>query len=479
MISFILNNKIVETQLPEGSLLLDYIRYTKQLTGTKIGCREGDCGACTVLIGSIQHNKMTYQSMTSCLTPLGNVHGKHVLTVEGLNGARLSPVQDLMIQNNGTQCGFCTTGFVMSLTGFVLAEEMPHYDNAIKAIDGNICRCTGYKSIERAAKDLSKLMENRPAENTLTWLVENDFLPSYLKDIQHKLQLLQQKISSHQVVSGFSNQQIIGGGTDLMVQKPEVIRKSSTKNILDDEQFKGIRINNNVCHIGASTTVTEFGNSKIIRKIFPKVDTYLKLVSSTPIRNMATIGGNIVNASPIGDMTIFFLALDSSVLLNDTNGRRILPLKALFLDYKKLDKRSDEFIESIHFPIPDESQQFNFEKVSKRTHLDIASVNSACQIKLNSDDTIASIHLSAGGVSAIPKYLHQSSAYLVNKRLDESTLMEFLEILNSEISPISDARGTAAYKRLLLRQLVLSHFIHFFGKTDSIKNILFSHLQKA
>jgi len=477
MISFILNNKTVETNLPEGSTLLDYIRYEKQLTGTKIGCREGDCGACTVLIGSIQEGKMTYQSMTSCLTPLGNIQGKHVLTVEGINGTTLSPVQELMIQNNGTQCGFCTIGFVMSFTGFVLAEETPNYENAIKAIDGNICRCTGYKSIERAAEALTERLKNRPAENTLTWLVENDFVPGYLKDIPEKLQSLQQKVTSTQSVANLSKDQVqvIGGGTDLMVQKPELIRKSNTKNILDDPLLNGIRIENNICHIGASTTVTDFGNAEIIRKIFPKIDTYLKLVSSTPIRNMATIGGNIVNASPIGDMTIFFLALDSAVVLSDTKNKRCLFLKDLFLDYKKLDKSPDEFIESIQFPIPDESQHFNFEKVSKRTHLDIASVNSACQIKMNNDGTIAAAHISAGGVAAIPKYLNQSAVFLIGKKLNEQTLIDFLEILNNEIAPISDARGTATYKRLLLRQLVLSHFVQFFGNAAALENVLLAH----
>ena len=137
MISFILNEKIVETDLPNGSTVLDYIRYERQLMGTKIGCREGDCGACTVLIGDLKDEGMQYQSMTSCLTPLGNVQGKHVLTVEGISTVqRLSPVQDLMVSNNGTQCGFCTIGFVMSLTGYVLSDESPSYENAIKSIDG-------------------------------------------------------------------------------------------------------------------------------------------------------------------------------------------------------------------------------------------------------------------------------------------------------------------------------------------------------
>ena len=472
MISFILNEKIVETDLPNGSTVLDYIRYEKQLMGTKIGCREGDCGACTVLIGDLKDEGMQYQSMTSCLTPLGNVQGKHVLTVEGISTVqRLSPVQDLMVTNNGTQCGFCTIGFVMSLTGYVLSDESPSYENAIKSIDGNICRCTGYKSIERAAQELSDLLKERPKENALLWLAENGYVADYMTEIPAKLQSIK-NTNGLASANGKASDFLMGGGTDLMVQKPELIRKLNTQNIFDDPTLKGIKTEGNEIIIGASTTVTEFGESPIIRKIFPKLDGYLKLVSSTPIRNMATLGGNLVNASPIGDMTIFFLGLNSSVVLTNGTSNRTLLLKDLFLDYKKLDRTTDEWIESIQFTVPERSSYFNFEKVSKRTHLDIASVNSACQLVMNDDDTIAEAHISAGGVSAIPKYLHKSSAFLKHKQLDHESLSAFLDVLYSEISPISDARGTAAYKKLLLRQLVLSHFMTFFGPIDSIKKVL-------
>lgn len=481
MISFILNSKTVTTDLPSGSTLLDFVRYEKQLVGTKIGCREGDCGACNVLIGRLEEGegRVTYQSMTSCLTPLSNVHGKHVLTVEGINlpNRQLSPVQDLMISNNGTQCGFCTIGFVMSLTGFMLSKEALTYENALKAIDGNICRCTGYKSIERAAKEIGIRLEKRPAKESLSWLIEKGFVPAYLQKIPAKLQSLQKKLTLEPSFNEKKKQKtdfFIGGGTDLMVQKPETIRTSTTSNVYDDPELKGIQIEGNRCQVGASTTVTEFENAPEIQKIFPHLSTYLKLVSSTPIRNMATMGGNIVNASPIGDMTIFFLALNSKVTLKDafTQKSRILPLKELFLDYKKLDKTDTEYIETLQFEVPDKGTHFNFEKVSKRTHLDIASVNSACQLKVGENGTILSAHISAGGVAAIPKYLHRSSVFLKGKKLDEATLKEFLDVLNSEVSPISDARGTAAYKRLLLRQLVLAHFVEFFGVTQEIKAVI-------
>lgn len=472
MIQFILNDKTIQTKLPKGSTVLDFVRYEKQLVGTKVGCREGDCGACTILVGEIKNGKLIYQSMTSCITPLINVHGKHVLTIEGINGTTLTPIQTLMVNNNGTQCGFCTPGFIVSLTGFALSDETVDSQNAIKSIDGNICRCTGYKSIERATDAFCHQLKNKPKTQKVSWLVEKGHLPKYMIDIESKLVDLNKKLEAKIIPNNNSTEYFLGGGTDLLVQKPEVVRKAFVKNKFDDLNLKGIQINDGICEIGASVTVTDLEESSVFNNIFPNLKNHLKLVSSTPIRNMATLAGNFVNASPIGDMTIFFLALDSSIILNGNGNRRTIAMKNFFLDYKKLDKSPSEFIESIQFSIPKKTDHFNFEKVSKRTHLDIASVNSACQISLNKDKTISEIHISAGGVGPIPKYLLESSSFLKNKKLSDEVLNDFFKIVNREISPISDARGTAAYKRLLLRQLILAHFLKFFGAIDSITKML-------
>ena len=153
---FLLNDALVESDAAPGTVLLDVIRYHQQLTGTKIGCREGDCGACTVLVGELKEGRMDYRSMTSCLLALANVRGKHIVTVEGLAMRDLSPVQQAMVDESGTQCGFCTPGFVVSLSGCCLSREAVTKDLAVRAIDGNICRCTGYKSIERAAARIAE-----------------------------------------------------------------------------------------------------------------------------------------------------------------------------------------------------------------------------------------------------------------------------------------------------------------------------------
>jgi xanthine dehydrogenase small subunit len=218
-------------------------------------------------------------------------------------------------------------------------------------------------------------------------------------------------------------------------------------------------------------TVTDFAESEIIKKAFPDLPHYIKLISSTPIRNMATIAGNLVNASPIGDMTIFFLALDASVILNKSGTQRIIKLKDFYKGYKILDKEADEIIETVYFSPPGKNAYFNFEKVSKRTHLDIASVNSACTVQLEGD-VITGIYLSAGGVAPFPKYLNNTVSFLQGKNIDENTLSEAINVMNGEIAPISDARGTADYKRLLLRQLFLAHIVKCFGYKSVEKLLL-------
>src|SRR5688572_15217553 len=247
MIQFILNSQTIKTSLPAGSTLLDLLRYHKRLVGTKIGCREGDCGACAVLAGTIENEKLVYRPMTSCLMPLGNAQGKHIVTVEGINGKELSPVQQAMVNTNGTQCGFCTPGFVMSLTGFVLDENGVGYDDAIKSIDGNICRCTGYKSIERAAKILCDGLVEKPKANTTEWLVKNNFIPDYFIDIKERLLRFKAEIEDHS--SKTNAVLIIAGGTDLIVQKHSEVKKATINHFFDESNLKGIIIENNKCII--------------------------------------------------------------------------------------------------------------------------------------------------------------------------------------------------------------------------------------
>ena len=468
MIRFILNDKTIATALPPGMVLLDLIRYHQHLTGTKIGCREGDCGACTVLVGEIVNGELEYESMTSCLVPLGNVQGKHVVTIEGINLIGLNPIQQAMADEGATQCGFCTPGFVMSLAGFCLSQKDSTPQNAIAAIDGNICRCTGYKSIERAAHKIAALMSERNGEDPVTFVAKKKILPEYFATLKSKLQALGngQLKSDHlsKSESRTYDSQLtthVGGGTDLYVQKHDEMTHSEINFVFDNIKLNGIRQEANKCIVGPSATVTDLKYSSVINIAFPHFHRYAKLVSSTPIRNMATIAGNFVNASPIGDFTIFFLALDAEIVLSDGKKKRELPLRKLYKGYKTLDKKPEEYIEAISFELPGKNDLFHFEKVSKRTHLDIASVNTAICLRMNSDK-IAHAGISAGGVGPVPLYLEKTAAFLKGKTVTEDMVRQAIEIVNTEISPISDARGTKEYKALLLGQLIKAHFITLF-----------------
>jgi xanthine dehydrogenase small subunit len=467
MIRFLLNDTVIETGQPAGSTVLDFVRYQKRLMGTKTGCREGDCGACTILVGDFENGQLRYRSATSCLMLLGNAAGKHIVTVEGLNMQQLSPVQQAMVDTNGTQCGFCTLGFVLSFTGFIMDPVARNYDEAIAAIDGNICRCTGYKSIERAARRITDDIQGKPSEGTIEWLLAQGFLPQHFAGIEEKLRGIQVADSTTGAIV------FVGGGTDLVVQKPHFVKESNVRLLANDPALRIISEENEKVHIGASVTVTQLLESKIINRHFPEFAGYIKLVSSTPIRNMATVAGNLVNASPIGDLTIFFLALDAQVTLQQGGDtQRTILLKNFYKGYKQLEKAADEWIVSVSFVPPAADTFFHFEKVSKRTWLDIASVNCACQLRMNSDQTIEFVHLSAGGVGPMPKYLADTSAFLTGKSLSTDIIEQALDHMDREISPISDARGTAVYKRLLLRQLFAAHLQHFELAPAFLENLL-------
>ena len=470
MIRFILNNQQISTELPAGTVLLDFIRYHKNLTGTKIGCREGDCGACTVLIGELHNENLRYRSFTSCLTPIGNIHGKHVVTVEGINfDEGLNPIQQAMSDEAATQCGFCTVGFVMSLAGFCLSSNEHTHTQAIAAIDGNICRCTGYKSIERAACKVADMMQANQNTEPTTFVAQNKILPVYFTNIKSRLQELQpaiQPLAPHDKAS----KRFVGGGSDLYVQKHDEMPHASVDLVMQNQELRQVNATEKHIEIGGAATVADLIDSAEFRAHFPDFERTVKLVSSSPIRHLATIAGNFVNGSPIGDFTIFFLALNATLQLSDGKNQRRIALHDFYKGYKTLDKTADEFVEKIIIEKPAASHHFNFEKVSKRTHLDIASVNSAMSLYLENGH-ITRARISAGGVGPIPLYLAKTSEFLAGKAISEETIAEAVKIAQTEISPMSDTRGTVEYKRLLLRQLMLAHFHRCFPEIK-VENLL-------
>ena len=466
-VEFICNNETIDDLVHPGLSLLDYLRKELRLTGTKEGCREGDCGACTVLIGELTGNIVKYHSVNSCLFPIGDANRKHIVTIEGLRNENLSIVQQSFIDEWASQCGFCTPGFIVSLTGYFLSNEKFDSDDAVESMDGNTCRCTGHASIIRAAKKSTELISSRITNHTdhVSALIKTGLIPSYFNEIPKKLKDIKTKqlAESEKTSPAF----YISGGTDLFVQRWEDILNSELKLSSSNGISSEIKIKDGKCIIGARATVSDFMNSEIILKHLPSLKENLKLFGSLPIRNRATIGGNIVNASPIADMTNILLALNSTLHLNCN---RSLLLKDFYKGYKSLDLNKGELIESVSFDLPAKNSFFNFEKVSQRTYLDIASANSSIYLEVN-NNIISKAHISAGGVAPIPLYLSKTSETLTGKEINYHNISESTEIAMSEISPITDARGTAEYKSLLLRQLIFAHFIKLFPEKISIKEI--------
>lgn len=454
-------------------VLLDFVRSLR-FTGTKEGCKEGDCGACTVLVGEIQNNKVRYKSVNSCLIPIENISGSHVVTIEGLNlsGKQLNPVQKAFADEGASQCGFCTPGFIVSLTGYLLNNGYLKFNNAVDALDGNICRCTGHNSIIRAAEIISNKFQknfssNGSEKDFLQNLVLEKIVPEYFISIKKQLEeIVRDKSDSEKNLNGAAPY-YVSGGTDLFVQRPDEMLGADLIFLNELNSAREIKIENGFCHIGCQSTVTDILESELIQKYFPDIQKFSELFGSTPIRNSATIGGNINNASPIGDMTAFFMALNSNAVLSNGKLKREIPLNKYFLSYKKTERQPDEFLKSVNFKLPEGNYFFNFEKVSKRTYLDIATVNTAMLINVEGD-TIISASISAGGVSAVPLYLTAVSDFLKGKQLNPENIHAAVEISQTEINPISDARGSSEYKRLLLSRLIYTHFVSLFPESINI-----------
>jgi len=467
-LEFILNDKNISVHDNPAKTLLDFIRNNEGLKGTKEGCREGDCGACTVLLGEIVSNKLKYKSVNSCLFPVGRVAGKHVVTIEGLNDPKnLTPIQEEFNNEGASQCGFCTPGFVNSLTGYVIENNKLEFHKAENAIAGNICRCTGYSSIKRATDNVVEFINslNIISNERIKSLVDKNIIPKYFLEIENRLIKLKKNESNDN-----NSKMLVGGGTDLFVQKAESLL-SQEISFSNNYNLNEIKIIGSEIQLGAAVTVEQIKNSEIFIKYFPTLTEQLSLFASLPIRNSATIGGNIVNASPIGDSTSIFLALNSDLIISSKEKKRKIKLSEFYKGYKILDLMNDELVEEIIFELPGSNTKFSFEKVSKRTYLDIASVNSAIKIETE-NNLIKSVFLSAGGVSPIPLLLKETSNYLTNKFITAQLVLDSINIVHSEISPISDIRGSADYKKLLLSQLIKAHFIKLFPELVDMEVLL-------
>lgn len=451
MSEFLLNQEHIKQCLPQGMVLLDFLRRTQKLTGTREACREGDCGACLVLSGQFINGIMHYQPINSCLLPVRLLHGSHIVSIEGLHSEQLNPVQQILVDQGAIQCGFCTSGLLMAISSFLINSPESSYSLAVDAVSGNLCRCTGYAGIKRALEQICQifdLSQSKPAER-ISDLIQWAVLPAYFDAIPQRLTLLAQQPGTNKTGTVY-----VAGGTDLFVQKAEQLANASLSFI---NQPESIRIEAQQCIISAKTRIETLRQSSHLQVLYPQIVDDFKLICSSSIRQQATIGGNLANASPIGDLSVFFLGLNAELTLSSATNQRKLALRNFFISYKKVDLQTDELIKDISFQCP-EALQISFEKVSKRTHLDIASVNTAASLEIYQNQ-FRHNHIAIGGIAAMPLYLEKTCAFLRDKKVEASVLQQALEIAQTEISPLSDIRGGADYKRLLVRQLLIAHWL--------------------
>jgi xanthine dehydrogenase small subunit len=507
---FLVNDNPVDTEKWALYPALDFIRGDLGLSGTKEGCREGDCGACAVLLGergsASPGASFSYRAMPSCLLVLGELEGRHLVTIEGLSRpafparggveARLTPVMRAIAEANGSQCGFCSPGFVISLTAYLLNGGPLTIEGACSAIEGNLCRCTGYGAIKRAAERLVGEFLGLPAEPfaRLEALAATGVLPpscaSFARGGFPEIAVAGSAghggAEAAEGASGSGTDRAptlaLGGGSDYLVRNPEPEASSIGAFALLDRapELRRITREGERLAIGAALTWREFFASPELVGLVPGIGAFEGLLASPLVRERATLGGNIVNASPVGDLSSMLIALGAALRIEGPAGARELPIERLFLGYKKLDLAEGEIVSTVLVPATGAPRRFNFEKASKREKLDIAAVNTAAWIELEGDGAagglaagglaagaasgrrIARARLSAGGVAPVPLLLAKASAYLEGKAVSAETAFEAARIAASEVAPIGDIRGSADYRRRVLERLVLAHFVSLF-----------------
>lgn len=486
---FLLNDQTVSATAPAGMLVLDYLRQRQGKTGTKEGCREGDCGACTVLLGELVDDRVRYQPVTSCLLPLGEVDGKHLITIEGLQLDQLTPIQQAIVDEGASQCGFCTPGIVVSLTALLLQDEVDFSPRGVeRALSGHLCRCTGYRSLRASGERVRRQLDGGPRvakgrkgaqRGDTRWepLIAAGHLPGWLTEASTRLAALRDGGRETEVENGTAAGTAAGkpwriaGGTDLYVQRGDELARSPV-NLLDSyPEMKGIHRVKGHLRMGALTTFEEVMHHPKVRELIPGMAEYMHWVASWQIRNRATLGGNLINASPIGDMNILLLAMGAELAIRRGEDCRDQPLTTFYTGYKQFEMDDDEILTEVLLPVRDRSTRVHFEKVAKRQTLDIASVNSAMRIRLQ-DGLIAEVGIAAGGVAPIPLFLKDTSKGLIGRAIERSTVDDACRMAQGEISPISDVRGQADYKRLALHHQLIAHFCHLFPDDFAVGEFL-------
>lgn len=450
MLNFTLNGRAQRRPTPSpGTTALALLRETLGACGSKEGCASGDCGACTVAIGVPEGEAVHYHSANACILPAQQLDGCHLVTVEGLaRGDRLHPVQQSMIEHHASQCGFCTPGIVMSL--FCLYHDpatLEIDDRAIdRALEGNLCRCTGYRPIRDAARAMRKSPWRLPAPESLAQpdAPSDDKALAAPGDTARwqrpgNLTELREALAAH------PDARLIAGGTDLMLEA--TLELVDFKRVIDlggVTALHTIEASAEGWWIGAAVTYSRL--EALLQTHYPAFAALLQRLGSRQIRNRATLVGNIANASPIGDTPPVLLALDARLALDGARGRRELPLAALFLDYRRTALAPGEFIRAVWLPRPAPEQRLWVEKLSRRPADDITAVSMALACHIDASGHLSKVHLAFGGMSATPQRASACEARLEGRRLEGETLEALCEALAQDYSPIDDVRGSRRYR---------------------------------
>ena len=461
IIKFILNDKIQEIQNPDpNETILNYIRLRLKKTGTKEGCAEGGCGACTVVVGELKKNNIIYKAINSCIAFTPSLEGKQLLVIEDLilkNGS-LHPVQSAMVNYHGSQCGFCTPGFVMSL--FSMYKNNKSYDKKIieESISGNLCRCTGYRPIIDAAKSLNNsksdqfkkdkkktialLKKIRPKSISINNKNKKYFAPKTINELK-------------KIIKKYPSFDFFSGGTDmsLIVTK----QKKDLGNIIylnSIDELNYIKENFRYIEVGATTSLRQF--ELFIKKYYSDFNVILKRYGSVQIRNVATMAGNIATASPIGDSLPLLLSLDASIVIESFNKKTILPLKDFFIGYRKTKLKRGQFISSIKIPIF-KKNIFKAYKISKRIDDDISSVCASFNLAIV-NKKIKSIKIAYGGMAATPKRAIYCEKVLLNSNFSEEVILKAQKSLEKDFSPINDMRASKDYRMEIAKNLLIKCF---------------------
>jgi xanthine dehydrogenase small subunit len=464
-----LNGRRHEVRGPDAFLSLsDYLRRVHRLVGTKIVCSEGDCGACTVLIGRATEDgsHLVYRPVDSCIQFMFQLDGAHVVTIEGL-GHESTPdaVQQAMIDCHGSQCGFCTPGFVVAMTGLLEKRESLNESEWRRGLTGNLCRCTGYTPILEAGGEIDLSRHRRlnnlyPADAMLAEFNRRRDEPILIHaawdEGEHLVASPSDLPSAFDFLHAHPDAVIVAGATDLGVRANKT--HSMPRVILDLNRIRELEqltVENGALVLGARASWSSI--ERVCRDLVPELDNIIARFGGCQIRHVGTIGGNIANASPIADSLPFLFVMEAVLELSSRNGTRKVPITEFYRGYKSIDLRPGELITRVRVPLPTGDDLLRLYKISRRRDLDIASFTAAIRMRLDGD-TIEEAAIAFGAVAPTVIRAGKTEAFLRGRSFDEDTMRAAGDIAVQEIAPISDVRGAADYRYQLTRNILLKFY---------------------